>query len=75
MTDKKEATLVSYKLLYDRYGKLITERTSTDISSLEKYFTKEEFNTLSIVIRETTAKLDKIHHYVENHLDARSMKD
>jgi len=74
-TKREEATLLGYKLLYDRSGKLITERISTDISSLEKYFTKEEFNTLSVVIRETTAKLDKIHNYVENHLDARSMKD
>ena len=30
---------MGYKLLYDRSGKLITERTNTDISSLKKYFT------------------------------------
>ena len=31
MKNKKEANLLSYKLLYDRSGKLITERISTNI--------------------------------------------
>ena len=75
MTDKKEATLVSYKLLYDRYGKLITERSSTDISGLKKFLSKEEFTTLEVVLREATAKLDSIHSYIETHLNARIMKD
>ena len=39
---RKEARLLSYSLLYDKTGKLITERTSTDIKELEKFFTPEE---------------------------------
>ena len=66
-----EAKLLGYTLFYDRTGKLVTERTSTDISKLKKYFTKEEFNTLTVVLREATTKLDTIHNEIEAHLNAR----
>ena len=48
-TKRTEAKLVSYTLFYDLTGKLVTERTSTDIKDLEKFFTPEEYNTLKTV--------------------------
>ena len=39
-TKRKEALVLGYKLLYDRSGKLVSERTSTDISSLKDYLSK-----------------------------------
>ena len=72
---KKEATLLGYKFLYNRSGKLITERTSTDIKNLKPYFTNEEFATLQTIVREGTTKLDEIHNYVEANLNARRMTD
>jgi hypothetical protein len=75
MKNKKEATLIGYKLLYNRAGKLITERISTDIKQLKPYFSKEEYATLQTLIRETTVKLDEIHNYVEANLNARRMID
>jgi hypothetical protein len=75
MKNKKEATLIGYKLLYNRAGKLITERISTDIKELKPYFSKEEYATLQTLIRETTVKLDEIHNYVEANLNARRMID
>jgi hypothetical protein len=75
MAARKEAQLLGYKLLYDRSGKLITERTHTDISSLKKYFSDEEFNSLNSVLRETKNKLDLIHSYVEASLNARKMNN
>ena len=72
-TKRKEAKLLGYTLLYDRTGRLITERTSTDITELKKFLTKEEYNTLNTVVRETTGKLDKIHKYLEDYLNARIM--
>jgi hypothetical protein len=74
-TPRKEAQLLGYRLLYDRSGKLVTERTDTDITTLKKYFSVEEFNTLNTVIRETKTKLDAIHHYVEASLNCRKMSD
>jgi CO dehydrogenase/acetyl-CoA synthase beta subunit len=70
-TKRTEAKLVSYTLFYDLTGKLVTERTSTDIKDLEKFFTPEEYNTLKTVLREATTKLDKIHNEIEAHLNAR----
>ena len=72
---RKEATLIGYKLLYNRSGKLITERTSTDITLLKQYFTAEEYATLQTVVREGTNKLDEIHNYIEANLNARRMAD
>jgi hypothetical protein len=72
-TKRTEAKLVSYTLFYDLTGKLVTERTNTDIKDLEKFFTPEEYNTLKTVIREATAKLDKIHNEIEAHLNGRLM--
>ena len=74
-TKRNEAKLLSYSLFYDKTGKLVTERTSTDIKELKKFFTPEEYNTLTTVIRETTTKLDKIHNEIESHLNARILKD
>ena len=48
---RNEAKLLSYTLLYDRSGKLVTERTSTDITELKKYFTLEEYETLKTIMR------------------------
>ena len=73
--NKKEATLLGYKVLYNRAGKLITERTSTDITSLKEYFTAEEYATLQTVVREGTNKLDEIHNYIEANLNGRKMTE
>jgi len=74
-TKRTEAKLIGYNLFFDLTGKLVTERTSTDIKELKKFFTTEEYSTLATVIRETTAKLDKIHNELEAHLNARILKD
>ena len=70
---RTEAKLVSYSLFFDKTGKLVTERTRTDISKLKTFLTTEEFETLNVIVRETTSKLDKIHNELEAHLNARKM--
>ena len=72
---KQEATLLGYKILYNRAGKLVTERTSTDIKKLKPYLSTEEYETLKTVVREGTVKLDEIHNYVEANLNARVMTE
>ena len=74
-TKREEAQLLGYKLLYNRAGNLVTERTFTDIKELKKYFTVEEYSTLQTVIREATKKLDKVHNYIESNLNAREMTE
>ena len=69
---KQEARLVAYELLYSRNdSQLVTQRTTTDISSLKKYFTEEEYNILQTVLRSAKTELDKIHNKVEADLNAR----
>ena len=70
---RNEAKLLSYTLLYDRSGKLVTERTSTDITDLKKYFTLEEYETLKTIMREATQQLDTVHNHIEACLNARIM--
>ena len=74
-TKREEARLLSYTLLYDKTGKLITERISTDIEKLKKFLTVEDYNTLKTTIRETTIELDKIHNKIEAHLNGRIFND
>ena len=71
---KQEAKLLQYTLLYDRSGKLITERISTDITELKPFFSKEDYAILNTILRECKQKLDEVHSYIENNLDARLMK-
>jgi hypothetical protein len=70
-TKRKEARLLGYTLMYDKSGKLITERISTDIEKLKPYFTDEEFYTLKTTIRKATTELDKIHNQIEADLNCR----
>jgi len=70
---REEAQLIGYKLLYNRSGNLVTERLSTDIRELQKYFSTEEFAVLTTVVREATKKLDEVHNYIEANLNARRM--
>jgi|TARA_R110000782_G_scaffold244525_1_gene331299 hypothetical protein len=72
-TKREEAQLLGYKLMYNRAGNLVTERTSTDIRELKKYFSVEEYALLNTVVREATTKLDQIHNYIEANLNARKM--
>jgi len=68
---KKEAVLIGYKILFDRKGNLITERISTDIKKLKKYFNVEDYNILRSTLHEATLRLNEIHSQIEVALDAR----
>jgi len=70
---REEAILIGYKLLYDRSGKLVTERISTDITKLKPFFNEKEYAIIKTIIREGTVKLDEIHNHIEANLNARVM--
>ena len=40
-TKRTEARLLAYELFYDRTGKLVTERSKSDITALKDYLSKE----------------------------------
>ena len=70
-TKREEAKLLGYKVLFNKKGQLITERTSVDIRKLEKFLTKEEFNLLQSTLRSATRELDDVHNKIEADLNAR----
>tara|TARA_X000000950_G_scaffold285523_1_gene391704 strand:+ start:4571 stop:4804 length:234 start_codon:yes stop_codon:yes gene_type:complete len=72
-TKRSEAQLLAYRLLYDKSGNLITERSKVDIEKLKKYMTLEEHETLRVIIREASQKMDEIHNHIEACLNARVM--
>ena len=74
-TKREESQLLGYRVLYNRAGNLVTERTSVDIKELKKYFSVEEYATLQTVLREATRKLDEVHNYIEANLNARKFTD
>jgi len=68
---RNEAQLLAYRLLYDKSGNLVTERTKVDITKLKKHLAPQDYENLRIIIREATVKLDAIHSYIESYLNAR----
>jgi hypothetical protein len=68
---REEARLLSYALLFNKQGQLITERTSTDITKLQDQLTKEDFNTLQTTVRTATRELDEVHSKIEADLNSR----
>ena len=71
----KEANLISYKIVFDSKGKLISERSIADIKEIRNQFTTSEFETLQTILRIETLVLDKVHNLIEANLNARRMKD
>ena len=70
-TKRNEAQLLAYRLLYDKSGNLVTERTKVDIAKLKKYLSRQDYENLRVIIREATVKLDEILSYIESCLNAR----
>ena len=68
---RQEAKLLGFDIIYSRKGELVTERTATDISSLKKYFTEEEYITLQTTLSTATRLLDEVHNKIEAELNAR----
>ena len=68
---KNEAVLISYKLLIDTKGKVITERSVSDIDQLEEKFNPIIFHTLKTTLKLAKVEFDKIHNLIEANLNAR----
>ena len=71
MSNKKEATIFSYKLILDKEGKLITEITSLPIEDkevMDKCFKiLEERNFFINVVSEAKRKFHIIHEWLEQY--------
>jgi hypothetical protein len=71
----KEANLISYKIVFDSKGKLISERSIAKIDEIRNQFKEYEYDTLQTILRIAKLELDKVHNLIEANLNARRMKD
>ena len=71
----KEANLISYKIVFDSKGKLISERSIAKIDEIRNQFKEYEYDTLQTILRIAKLELDKVHNLIEANLNASRMKD
>jgi|TARA_R100000329_G_scaffold60762_1_gene54349 hypothetical protein len=69
-----EANIISFKVIFDSKGKLITETSSLPFDDAKKVFKGYELKVVETILRETKQKLLKIHDNLEAELNALNTK-
>ena len=70
----KEANLISYKIVFNAKGNLVSERSVAEIDKIKEQFNDYDYETLQTVLRTAKGELDKIHKLIENTLTLRKYK-
>ena len=70
----KEANILSYRILFDTKGQLITELSGLPLKDAGKAFKGSDLKIIQTVIREGRQKLNTIHNELEAELDALNSK-
>jgi|TARA_R100000081_G_C4787929_1_gene155796 hypothetical protein len=66
----KEGNLISFKLLVDRGGVVVTEISGVPDKDLNKIFKGDELILVRTLLRLCNEKLQPLHSYLEEELDA-----
>ena len=66
----KEANILSFRVLFDGKGQLVTEVGGLPIEDASKAFSGSDLKIIQTVIREGRQKLNTIHNELEAELDA-----
>jgi len=66
----KEANILSYRILFDTKGNLVTEVGGLPIEDANKVFKGTDLKIMQTIIREGRQKIFKIHNELEAELDA-----
>ena len=75
MAEKNEANIISYSILINANGKLITESRIAEVAGLKGELDASLLATLKTIIRIANTEFYKIHKKIEDELDARIYKD
>ena len=75
MAEKNEANIISYSVLINANGKLITESRIVEVDGLKGELNPGLLATLKTIIRIANTEFYKIHNKIERELDARIYKD
>ena len=70
----KEANILSYRILFDTKGQLITEMSGLPIGDAKKAFSGSDLKIIETVIREGRQKMKDIHNKLESEIDALNSK-
>jgi len=65
-----EANLLSFHILFDTKGRLVTETSGLPIKEVNKVFKGTDLKIIETVIREARRKILNIHNELESELDA-----
>tara|TARA_B100001250_G_C19729708_1_gene757853 strand:+ start:450 stop:677 length:228 start_codon:yes stop_codon:yes gene_type:complete len=66
----KEANILSFRVLFDTKGNLVTEVGGLPIEDASKVFKGTDLTIVQTIIREGRQKIFDIHRDIENELDA-----
>ena len=75
MTKKKEANIISFSVLANAKGKLVTEYSIAEVDKLEGKLDAITLSSLKTIIRIAKEEFKKIHSRIELELDARLYKN
>jgi|TARA_R100000329_G_C7449220_1_gene158072 glycerate kinase len=67
----KEANLISFKVLINSKGQVVTELSGLPEEKIDQVFkTKHDKTMMRKIIKESKVKLEKMHSYLEGELEA-----
>ena len=67
----KEANLISFKVLINSKGQVVTELSGLPEEKIDQVFkTKHDKTIMRKIIKESKVKLEKMHSYLEGELEA-----
>tara|TARA_R100001015_G_C4626652_1_gene185741 strand:- start:2239 stop:2466 length:228 start_codon:yes stop_codon:yes gene_type:complete len=69
-----EANIISFKVIFDSKGRLVTETSSLPYDKANTVFKDYELKVVETILRETKQKLLKIHDNLEAELNALNTK-
>jgi hypothetical protein len=70
-----DGNIISFKVLLDSSGKLITEKSELELNKIKDAVPIETYYTLQTILRTVNAEFNKLHNKIETELDARAYKD
>ena len=65
-----EGNILSFRILIDPKGNLITELSGLPVDDAHKVFEGDELLLIRKILKEGHIKLDRLHNYLEAELDA-----
>ena len=66
----REANIISFKILVNCEGIVVTEMSGIPVHELSKVFKDHELTTMRNIVNLTKPKLEEIHAYLEEELSA-----